>query len=521
MRQVRTSFFALLCVLFGAVSAWAEDIVLRAPDGSFEVSGPLLGFDGLSYRVETRFGVLTMSARTVECVRGCPTSRDVPVIRMHGAQSMARVLMPALVDAFAISLGVGVDTTSDEGGAKVITLVAEEAGPLARFSIVGGTTADGFVALADGAADIVLADRPVREDEAARVADAGLGDVTDPLRRRLMARKPLRLVVPRGQGIPSVDVSELLSVLSGETVRWSELGGSDADIRLHTTVAEKEQIDGRLLAVGEIMGQRVQSAEITAHDDLAGLVAALSAEPGALGITAGTVFSGRVLPVSYGCGEANGESGLAEVSTDESVDPLLSQFWTYTAAPRLPDLARAFLVFATGPGAQRTIDRAGFVDKRPDPVPLAAQGDRVARAILAAETGAGFPALQEAITQLEGHNRLSLAFRFTPGTAELEPMSQSDVQSLAAFLDAGLFDGEELIFAGFSDGIGAPEANRSLSQTRAEAVRDAVQDLMVTNPNRAELVARGYGEVMPLACDESIWGRHVNRRVEVWVAPRF
>jgi len=26
-----------------------------------------------------------------------------------------------------------------------------------------------------------------------------------------------------------------------------------------------------------------------------------------------------------------------------------------------------------------------------------------------------------------------------------------------------------------------------------------------------------FGETMPMACDDSDWGRQVNRRVEVWV----
>lgn len=520
MQRGLTAFCAAISFVASillASAAWAEDIVLRAPDGSFEVSGPLVGFDGLSYRVDTRFGVLTMAAGSVECVSGCPIPADVPVIRLAGARSMAEVLMPALIDAFAISLGVGAETSQESADRISITLVAEEAGPLARFVIDGDTTQTGMAKLAAGEADIALADRPATQAEIDMVANAGLGDLTDPLRRRLMARKPLRLVVPRGRSLPSLDVLELMDVLSGQTTDWDQLGGPAAPISLHTTRDEAAQIQGRITAIAAIMARQEKQASITVHDDLASVVAAVSEDPNALVVTAGTIFSGRVLPVSYGCSK----SGAAPVSADESANPLLAQFWTYTAAPRLPDLARAFLVFATGPGAQRTIDRAGFIDKRPDPVPLAEQGDRIARAVLAAETGAGFPALEAAMQQLDGHSRLSLAFRFTPGTARLEPTSQSDVQSLAAFLDAGLFDGEELVFAGFSDGIGAADANSTLSQARAETVRDAVQGLMVTNPNRAELLARGFGEVMPLACDEAVWGRHVNRRVEVWVAPKF
>jgi phosphate transport system substrate-binding protein len=31
------------------------------------------------------------------------------------------------------------------------------------------------------------------------------------------------------------------------------------------------------------------------------------------------------------------------------------------------------------------------------------------------------------------------------------------------------------------------------------------------------LRAEAYGEALPMACDDSDWGRRVNRRVEVWL----
>jgi len=37
-------------------------------------------------------------------------------------------------------------------------------------------------------------------------------------------------------------------------------------------------------------------------------------------------------------------------------------------------------------------------------------------------------------------------------------------------------------------------------------------------PSRLAVRAVGFGELSPIACDDSDWGRRLNRRVEVWLA---
>jgi phosphate transport system substrate-binding protein len=34
-------------------------------------------------------------------------------------------------------------------------------------------------------------------------------------------------------------------------------------------------------------------------------------------------------------------------------------------------------------------------------------------------------------------------------------------------------------------------------------------------------VVEGFGEALPMACDETAIGRHLNRRVELWLMPHF
>ena len=71
---------------------------------------------------------------------------------------------------------------------------------------------------------------------------------------------------------------------------------------------------------------------------------------------------------------------------------------------------------------------------------------------------------------------------------------------------------------GFSDGDGPALANKTIALRRAIAARSAVTQAAETaNLARIGLETEAFGEAMPMACDDSEWGRQVNCRVEVWV----
>ena len=73
---------------------------------------------------------------------------------------------------------------------------------------------------------------------------------------------------------------------------------------------------------------------------------------------------------------------------------------------------------------------------------------------------------------------------------------------------------------GFSDGSGAAAANQTLSQERAETVLARLADLVQDLPEGQEMPeVLAFGEVSPIACDETEGGRRINRRVEVWIRP--
>jgi phosphate transport system substrate-binding protein len=190
----------------------------------------------------------------------------------------------------------------------------------------------------------------------------------------------------------------------------------------------------------------------------------------------------------------------------------------YVPARRLPKLARDFLSFTRSRPAQIVIRRAGFVDQAPEEVPVDLQGDRFANAITVAEGADGLAALQRMTRTLADMKRLTTSFRFEPGATRLDAQSRSNVQQLARALEAGRYDGRRLIFVGFSDGQGPASGNLTIARERAKAVRDAVELAAETaDLDRVTIETQAFGEAMPMACDDSAWGRQVNRRVEVWL----
>ena len=177
-----------------------------------------------------------------------------------------------------------------------------------------------------------------------------------------------------------------------------------------------------------------------------------------------------------------------------------------------------FLDWMRSPSAQLVIRRAGFVDLAAVPIPLSDQGDRLANAISNAGTEIPLIELQRMVRLLGPRVRMSSTFRFEPGSTRLDGQSRSNVMQLAQAIRDGRFGGSELMFVGFSDGRGPAPANRDLSSARAEAVKRAVERALSGQLPRNVLIdTDAFGEAMPMACDDTIWGQQTNRRVELWV----
>jgi len=99
---------------------------------------------------------------------------------------------------------------------------------------------------------------------------------------------------------------------------------------------------------------------------------------------------------------------------------------------------------------------------------------------------------------------------FDTGRAQLKPGSMRNVERLSAFLKE--HPQRKAMIEGYTDSTGSEITNIALSGRRADAVRDALLGMGVT---QGQLASQGYGESHPVAGNETSGGRQMNRRVEI------
>lgn len=518
----RALLAALLPALAPVAPVAAQDVTLTSRDGAVAVSGDLLGFDGEFYRVDTEFGILTLDGSGVLCDGpGCPSLTDyVARITISGAETVGEILMPALVEGFGLRTGRTVRRAETGPGEVVYTLSdpatdGDGARVVGEFTIRSHDTDRGFHDLVAEGADLVMALREIRPGELTAARAAGLGDLARKDRARVLALDALVPVVAPGNPVRALTMPQLADVFAGRIDNWQALGGPDAPIVPHLRRLSSglgQVVRDRLLAPG---ADRLAATAVQ-HATEEGLRAAVLADPFAIGLTSASDVGGaRALALSGECGFVLPATRRNAKTEDY---PLTAPVFLYQPVLRLPQLAREFLAYTRSPQAQHVIRRAGFVDQLPEEVPIDAQGDRFANAIARAGDEVPLAELQRMVGTLTGMRRMTLSFRFRAGSAELDAQSLSNVRMLARDLESGRHDGRRILLVGFSDGEGDAAANREIAARRAEAVRRAVLAAARTlDRDRVTLETEAFGEAMPMACDDSRWGRQVNRRVEVWL----
>lgn len=94
--------------------------------------------------------------------------------------------------------------------------------------------------------------------------------------------------------------------------------------------------------------------------------------------------------------------------------------------------------------------------------------------------------------------------------AQLKPGGMRSVEKLGDLLQK--FPLRRTLVEGFTDNTGSENHNQDLSDRRAQAVRAVLLGMGV---GRERIATHGYGESFPVADNDSVAGRVMNRRVEI------
>lgn len=116
-------------------------------------------------------------------------------------------------------------------------------------------------------------------------------------------------------------------------------------------------------------------------------------------------------------------------------------------------------------------------------------------------------------------NTLALTFKadtlFAVDSSALKAGAYDEITRVANVLNQ--YPQTNIMIVGHTDSTGSETYNQQLSERRAATVKNA---LMGQGVNPARMTAIGYGETSPIADNSTEYGRQLNRRVEITIAPQ-
>ena len=412
------------------------------------------------------------------------------ILSMHGSNTIGAQLAGALAEAFLRREGAQSVTTAPGTHADEYSVVATLPGDThpKAIEIQAHGSATAFTDMAAGKADIGMASRPIKPEETATLTR--LGGMTSPECEHVVGLDGLAIIVNKSNAVSALSKTQVARIFTGEIADWREVGGAAGPIKVLSRDDKSGTYDTFKALV---LGKEKLTAGAVRIEDSRELSDRVADDPSAIGfIGLPYIRSAKAVAVS--------EPGVAPLVpnrlTVATEDYLLSRrLFFYVAASPKP-LVRRFVEFALGSDGQDIVARIGFVELN----------------VKAGSATAAANSTPEYMSLIAGAQRLSLNFRFRPGSTELDNRALVDLDRVSGFLSDPAHRHGGIILCGFADSLGTAETNQALALSRATGVAAEFK-------RRAMVPAavNAFGATNPVASNKTEEGRQKNRRVEVWM----
>lgn len=427
--------------------------------------------------------------------RAAPAAKpDAPprtLFRIHGSNTLGEELAPALVKDYLASQGGEDIVVAATDVARETRIEARIGGEPVAVEIHAHGSSTAFVDLAAGSTDIGMSSRRIKAEEVDQLK-AELGDLSQSGAEHVIALDGLAVIVHPALPVGELTVDTIARLFAGEIANWRELGGPDLAVELFARDGNSGTWDSFESLVLKPQGRELAPAA-RRFESSQELSDGVSATPGAIGfIGLPYVRQAKLLAVSGGEGTLPVFPNNFTVSTEDYA--LARRLYLYLPATSTNTEARAFIDFVRKAEGQDVVAEVGFIS----------QTISATRPTLAADLPYDYLKLTE------NAQRLSVNFRFEPGSDRIDNKGQRDLDRLADFILAN--PGKRVMLLGFTDSVGNPEQNLKLSQARAELVGRELMKFGIF-----PYQVNGFGAAAAVASNDNVEGRNRNRRVEVWV----
>ena len=510
----------LLAGVTAPTVAVAEEVTLKSTDGTINLTAEFKDFVDDTYIVRTALGELRIAAASIICEgAACPTFNTVAAdVTIAGSDAMGLAMMPLLMNGYATTKGADAEISNPTETMTLATLIGDGGfgDEIGAYSIMATDNDHAFAALLDGSATVGMSSRRITRDEARALRAVGSESMVSPSQEHIVAVDSMVIVTHPSNPVSEISVDQLRQIFAGEISNWSQLGGNDKPINV---ISYQDGSANKSYFFDYLYGETAPNflpQGIAGNDqDVANV---LFHDQNAIGYV-GYAFQRGAKPLTV-----VSECGIASLPDDFSAKTeeytLARRLYLYNRSDTVDAETQEFLTFATSAQADGLIGKSGFIDlgivqRTQGP------GDPRRSALFSAvsqyDVGFEGQVMNEMLDTMGDFDRLSTTFRFRTGSSDIDERGQLDMQRLITFLERAPA-GTEVLFVGFTDDVGAFDANQRLAQDRAGSVLEQFRQAAAGRVDHVELGAKGYGEVAPAACNTDDRGRGINRRVEVWIS---
>ena len=449
--------------------------------------------------------------------------RSFEDLALQGSGTDGLRVKPFVIQSFANASGMRVSRSSDaQSQTRTYQLQGAELDAACFRITVRSTGSDTAKdAIVDKAAQIGMSSRIYTDSEIQVLARAaGNAPTARSEIEQVVALDAVVIVVNKQNPVASLGLCQIAEIFAGRIRDWREVGGRPGAINLQVRLGPSGTFETFQALVLNACGVELARTIAFSHGSYAALLAAVAADEKSIGFAPEALIGGNVNPLRLrgGCGIEQTASAFS-IKTEDY--PLARRLFIFTPYP-LEGYARRLVNFIKAddradealtlplsePGGQEAPH--GATDQK---IETAWDNHVVSEHLRESDAD---PLARRRFAELAARTeRVSLTYRFTSGSEELDTKAREDIQRLARYLQKNPTP-PQLLLAGFTDDVGSASANLELARKRADSVR---RELVALGAQRyaRNIEIEGFGKVLPVACNDTELGRQKNRRVEVFM----
>ena len=398
---------------------------------------------------------------------------DVPestqILKISGSNTIGDILAPALVKGYMESTGYS-DVQIINSGKEEKAIIGTKNGKKDRINIEAHGTSTGLTLLNNNTTDICMASSPAPKGE---------------YEEHVIGLDGIAIITSRSNSINSILMKDIPSTFSNGSIKIYRMDDNSGTYKVFKEMA---------MAGRDISSSSKQFSSATE------LVNAVSSDNTGMGFVSYTfINSGNIkaIPISLSAGLPSIIPNALTIQSEKY--PLCRRLYMYLGKNN-NTISKDLLKYIESTDGQKIVENNGFINldiniNNNNENPIAMPNDP--------------PEYSNLINSLK---KITTEFRFEFGSQNLDTRALADVTRLISYLAQSENRKKKLVLVGFTDNVGDPAKNISLSIQRANAVKQVLE----ANGASVRQVL-GFGPARPVRGNDNEEDRANNRRVEIWL----